>query len=1455
MPLQRTCSAWLSALTSFTFAMALWASPASVMAQTGAAASVASRLTQPVDESQLVTLKGTVHRLATAANDRGAVDQGLALDRVQVMLKRSPAQETALRQLIQGMHQPGSASYHQWLTPAQFGAQFGPSDADIATLTSWLGSHGFSVTKVNPGKQTLEIAGSAGQFEKTFHASIHKYQVNGQMHYANAGDPSIPAALAPVFGGFAPLNNFPLKSYEKVLGRASYNPATKRAKSEWTVGSPSTGYNFLLAPGDFAVQYDLNPLYTAGTTGAGQTIGIINEANISIPLVNQYRTLFGLTANPPNVIIDGNDPGIDGVNNPDGSNGASGEAYLDVELAGAVAPAATVDLIIAGDTALSSGLELAAQHAVYGNVAPVLSISFGSCEAAGGSSFWDSLWEQAAAQGQTVMVSSGDAGSAGCDDDNVQQFAVYGQEVNGIASTPWNVAVGGTDFYYSSYNGSGSAQNAQLAQYWGDPTATASDTTPTTTLLSRVPEQPWNDSQFGLNLFNLYANGDGTSIAGGGGGASNCATGVYGSTTTPCAGYPKPTWQAGTGVPADGVRDIPDVSLFAANGLNFTYYPICAADGDCQPVSTGEVQITGVGGTSASSPAFAGIMALVNQKYGPQGQANFVLYPLATQYPAAFNDVTVGTNSVPCNLQTVTNQGNNYPEDDCLTTTSSFTATDPIYGTSTEGQIGNTTTKVPEYNAGVGYDLGSGLGTIDATNLVANWANVKFASSSVTLGSSQTTFAHGTAVTISGAVTPGTAAGLVSLETTSSQPLQAGQTNFTVGANGAYSGSVNFLPGGTYEIYGTYSGDGINGPSSSGKTSITVTPEASATGLQVYQSAGNSIKSGSTVPYGTQLLLEGEPGSVIAGSTTTVPTGSVTYLSGTTSLGSAAVNAQGTSELNYVPVPSATPYSVTAQYSGDASYNASTSAATTFTVTKNTPSVLLGTGTGSLSVVSGTTALTVGVENSSNAAAENSTGYALANSAVAPTGVVTVTGLPGGTLTFPALSSFVNPTNLFVEGVANLPLPAETAGTYSVTVSYPGDTNYNAASATASVTIAASTGIATTTTAQTTAATSVTTTPTLTFLVMGTPAGGALTGTVTLYASGVELTSITIPTGATDTFGETLSLNGALATGANQITVQYSGNTVYAPSFATATVQNGGATTVTTPAVTLSNSGAITVVAGATTGNTSTIAVTPSGGFVGVVALTCAVAPTTGTSVPTCTVTGSPLTITGAAAGSATVTITTTSTTTAGAYAVTVSGTATGATVAATTVSLTVTAPVMATPAVTLGGGTSITIATAGGSGTSAISVTPAGGFSGSVTLACAVSAAASDTPTCSLSGPVTIAAGSTTPGSATLTVNTTAASAAMEMPRMRMLPIGGGIAAATLLFFLVPMKRRRIATLLGALVLIAMVGLSTGCGGGGSSPTGGGNTGTPAGTYMVTVSGTASGVTITPITVSVTVQ
>jgi hypothetical protein len=971
-------------------------------------------------------------------------------------------------------------------------------------------------------------------------------------------------------------------------------------------------------------------------------------------------------------------------------------------------------------------------------------------------------------------------------------------------------------------------------------------------------------------------------------------------------------------------------------------------------------------------------MSLVNEKYGPQGQADYVLYKLAAQFPTAFHDVTVGNNSVPCAIDQATSGYG--PSPNCIAVSNELTADDETYGTAREGQIGNGTT--PEYNATVGYDLATGLGSVDANVLVSNWNNITLAASTVTLTPSSTSFAHGTAITVSGNVTPSTAGGNVSLETTSTEPVSAAQNTFAV-TNGAYSSgaTVNYLPGGTYQIYAQYGGDGTNAMSTSAKTTITVTPESSSLLFQALNQLGSplSLNGATAVPYGTQIELSGQPyptscySTLCANATFTQPTGQVTFSDNGTTLNAATLNATGDAEYNAAFAIGA--HSLTASYSGDNSYSASSvTTPTAFTVVKDTPDiypsalVALLNSSASLSGLSGQTSLTVQIQNSANDALfQNPNIYETVVPVAAPTGTVTLSGLPGGNITFPVLQSAVDTTignggnSGLVEGVAAIPLPSGLAGTYTVNISYSGDNNYNATS-TGSFTfqIEPATGTATTTTATASqAATIVTSATTVAVTVTGTTS--ALTGTVYLFApGGYELGAVNL-TGSSSTAAVDFTVNSeSLIEGTNVLTAQYlpAQNSPYAPSFALVTIQNGvntapnpsltlsnsgaimlapggasgtstitvnpaggftgavalscavtgsgataptctvtspvtisgttagtatltvtstsstttGAYTVTvtatgagvtaattavavtvesstpTPAIALSNSGSVTLAAGGASG-TSTITVTPSGGFTGAVALTCAITGT-GTTAPTCTVT-SPVTISGTTAGTATLTVTSTSSTTAGAYTATVTGTGTGVSTVTTAVSVTVQSATT-TPTVTLGNSGSITIGTPGGTGTSTVSVTPGGGFTGSVSLACSISTSVSEPPTCSITSPVSITG--TTAGTATLTVSTTAASAALEMPRMRLLPIGGGIAAAALLFFLAPMKRRRISTLLGALVLIAVIGFSAGCGGG-SGPTPVGNSGTPTGTYSVTVSGTASGVTITPITVSVTVN
>jgi len=177
------------------------------------------RITEAVDEKNLVVLPGNVHPLARPEFDHGVVADAQPLKRILLLLQRSPDQETALRQLLDEQQSKSSPNYHAWLTPEQFGQQFGPADADIQTVTQWLTSQGFMDIKVGPGRTVIEFSGNVAQVRNAFHTEIHQYQVKGETHMANASDPQIPAALAPVVAGVVSLHNFPKKSQARFLGQ------------------------------------------------------------------------------------------------------------------------------------------------------------------------------------------------------------------------------------------------------------------------------------------------------------------------------------------------------------------------------------------------------------------------------------------------------------------------------------------------------------------------------------------------------------------------------------------------------------------------------------------------------------------------------------------------------------------------------------------------------------------------------------------------------------------------------------------------------------------------------------------------------------------------------------------------------------------------------------------------------------------------------------------------------------------------------------------------------------------------------------------------------------------------------------------------------------------------------------------------------------------------------------
>jgi len=821
-----------------------------------------------IDESSFVVLAGNRHPLAVPVHDRGEAAPDLPMERMLLVLTRDATSEMALENLLAAQQDKSSPDFHAWLSPAQFGARFGVSKADLEKLTAWLASHGFRVNRVAQGAMTIEFSGTAGQVKEAFHTPIHAYFANGEKHYANASDPQIPAALAPVVAGIDTLHDFRKKAPIHVLGKARRIANTSMWQPDFTF-SGAAGVEHFLAPGDFAKIYNTATLYQNGIDGTGQSVAIVARNNINLSDVQIFRIAFGLPVNDPQIILDGPDPG-------NSAGPEETEADLDVEWSGAVAPKATIKFVVSASTNSTDGVDLSSLYIVDNNLAPVLSASFGECEQTLGqteNTFFNNLWQQAAAQGITAVISSGDNGAAGCDNANQSAPASHGLAVNGLASTPFNIAVGGTQFN----------ENGADSTYWS-----ATNGPDQSSALGYIPENVWNESCADPNVCGA------ASLFASSGGASTL--------------YSKPFWQVGPGVPNDGKRDLPDVSLDAAAGHDG--YLLCQ-DGICTTNANGQlVNAELVGGTSAGAPTFAAIMALIAQKMNSrQGQANFVLYSLAAGQNAAncnsssppaaqciFNDITAGNNNVP-------------------------------------GQVGNPAT--------AGYDLATGWGSVNAANLAANWQNITFRSTVTTLQLSPTNLTHGQPVAASVTVAPGVGAGTPTGEVSL---LAAGSEGVNLGnlSNGTVSGSVRTLPGGMYSVTASYGGDATFGRSISTGVPITINPEASSTAFSAFL-AGQAGKQSSPVntTYGGFLDLEV---SVTGASQHGTPTGTLTFsdtFNGNTStLLGVSLNSQGSALVQETKLALGS-HTLNVSYSGDASFSASSAGPIIVNVAKGPTQTIL----------------------------------------------------------------------------------------------------------------------------------------------------------------------------------------------------------------------------------------------------------------------------------------------------------------------------------------------------------------------------------------------------------------------------------------------------------------------------------------------------------------------------------
>ncbi len=992
-------------------AFSLWALAGALSCSIATAQSAAPgvRVVSRIDESNLVTLRGNVNPNAIAKNDRGPVSSDFALPDLTLVLSRSAQQQAAFDAFVASQYDPSSPNFHQWLTPEQIGQQFGPAQADIDAITSWLTSHGFTVNMVSPDRMTIRFAGTAGQVQSAFHTEIHRLDVNGVAHYANMTDPQIPAALAPVVLGVKALHNFLPHPLHRLGSAVQFNPQTGKwqritnsSLSSGLTHSPSFpaslgagtqppsaahpmfginnyandgGLEEDVAPYDFATIYNLPSGWPNTNNGSGQTIAIAGTSEICLGQsgspcngandVATFRSAFGLPAgSTPNQIDAGSyfhTGTTASVCTSTSSTAACGigdltENSLDVEWAGAVASGAQIDLVVTGQSAscnTSTGAGCidtvydSAAYVVDNVTAKILSVSYGECElyegTAGNVAYYD-LWQQAAAEGISVFVATGDSGAPACDDGMDSSYgtpylAQYGLSVNGLASTPFDTAVGGTDFswcqpyYYTSgsnidLGGCASSSTSQGSPaYWN----TSNNSTTQASAAGYVPEIPWNDtcenpilaryvetllsttgadSYFGINpttpeescsiiyqgyvqLYEYFDNEFGVQIdlsgfvdtVGGSGGASNCVASTATSTTDTCNagatstgattnpntgaqqasltlnndGWPKPSWQTGvSGIPSDGVRDIPDVSFFAGNGALNSATVICVslAGGSCTSLGANNTGLTAtgayeVGGTSVASPEMAGVMALINQKAGSaQGLAAPNLYKLAAAQNYSNCSAETVTSSSSCYFQDIDN-GPTASSGPAYTTAQTIAMPCNLVNGSPEGGDGGTEGQgvaspnctalnmgdspvgtLTGYNSAAGYDLATGLGSLNVANVVTNWpvtAVTGTGTTTVTVSTGGVTTLNSNValnVTVAvAAVSPaGTPTGTVTLKAgtfTSTQTIgtspcnSAASCTFTIPAN-------TFTASGSVAITASYSGDSTYAANANSNT-VTVT--------------------------------------------------------------------------------------------------------------------------------------------------------------------------------------------------------------------------------------------------------------------------------------------------------------------------------------------------------------------------------------------------------------------------------------------------------------------------------------------------------------------------------------------------------------------------------------------------------------------------------------------------------
>jgi subtilase family serine protease len=788
------------------------------------------RISGAIDSSQVMPLKGNVHGLVRPESDLGRADGSRVIEGVSLNFRLSAAQQKDLNQFLADLGDRSSPNYHKYLTIPQYARRFGMSQNDLNKIVAWVQSQGFTNIKVANNRNKISFDGTVAQIESAFALEMHNYLVDGEVHLANAMNPSVPAALSGAVLHIGHLNDFAPKPRLKV----------KPNLTSYVSG------NHFLTPDDFATIYDLNALYSAGATGSNQKIAIVGQSTVSTTDLNNFRIAAGLPASTVTMKL------VGGVSTQ--CSGDEGESDLDVEWSGGVAKNANITFIYAGvDTgrtcstrinnvwdALEDALTGTTTGAAGSPVAPFVSTSYGFCEQGmqaqdPGFAHVIQGWVQTGQTlGVTLVAASGDSGAADCDPSN-STSATQGFAVDVPAAIPETTGAGGTYFSADKANCITACPPGGDAPYWS-PAGASSDLV--SSALEYIGETAWNDTAF--NLLN------GGGLGASGGGASVGASGAI------LYGFAKPTWQTGTGVPNDSKRDVPDISMHAS--ADHDGYLFCSEDAGAGTCSSGFRTGAGggftiVGGTSAAAPTFTAILALVNQYLGnapPTGLApvNPMLYSL---YPnnatsKAFNDVTTGDNIVPCTA----------PSTNCPTGTIHF-----------------------GFSAGVGYDQVTGLGSVDGFNFAQAWAatltSFTLAPSPASLTAAAGQSSNSTTITItpvngfSGAVTFTCSAGLPSGATCNFVTVNATSSTLTIQTAANMAGANNV----SVTVKGT-----SGAVSATTTVNLTITATTQTFSINSNLSGGTlSVAQGATTGPVNLTVTDGGSGFIV-NSTTTLP---VTY--------------------------------------------------------------------------------------------------------------------------------------------------------------------------------------------------------------------------------------------------------------------------------------------------------------------------------------------------------------------------------------------------------------------------------------------------------------------------------------------------------------------------------------------------------------------------------------------------